>query len=78
MNPKLLRYGRGLAGLTQGELAELVGLDRTTINKYETGTLRMSNITRRGILEELEKRGMGPDQLVSLAEIIGEGVSIDE
>ena len=41
-----VRAGRVASGLTQQELADLTGLHRVTINRFETGQLdpRLSNV----------------------------------
>ena len=42
MNYQLMRYARKKAKITQDDLAALLGVNRATISKYETGTIKPS------------------------------------
>lgn len=70
MDGKTLRWARGLADLTQTKLGELLGLDASTIARYESGHIRMSKRTYDGILEILTSHGIGKGEISSLENIM--------
>lgn len=49
---------RELLGLKQGDLADLVGVARRTITKFENGEAAIKPATLNQIQAELEKRGI--------------------
>ena len=50
-----IRYWRKFAGMTQKDLAQKTGLDRETIQKYETGKLEPSKKTLRNVAAALDE-----------------------
>ena len=55
INAKLLRLARQDAGFTQAQAAEMVGVNRNTIVRYENGTSRPSPKTLRKLSEIYSK-----------------------
>ena len=45
MSPKELRELRNKANLTQQQLADLLNVDRMTINRWEAGKIKLDRIT---------------------------------
>ena len=49
--PQRVKSARGLRGLTQTQLAELIGVSFATVNRWENGQSRPNNLSWRRILE---------------------------
>ncbi|MFE1246068.1 helix-turn-helix domain-containing protein [Fictibacillus sp. NPDC058756] len=64
MDYKVIKSVRQIAGLSQSELAEAVGVDRSLISKIETGATPLQCHTKEAILKAVGKAG------VSLADCI--------
>ena len=58
LSGKQFAAARELLGLSQNDLATLVGLTRRTIGKFETGAAELKGSTLSLIRAELERRGI--------------------
>ncbi len=53
---RMIRAARGLLGLDQSQLAEIVGVDRRTIIRIEAGDIEPSNPRRREVHASIRDR----------------------
>ena len=61
-----IREAREIAGLTQAQLAELIGVSYASVNRWENGQSRPNNLAWRRIIDlELSPRGGGVQESIS-------------
>lgn len=53
---QLIKETRKAKGLTQKELGEILGLDKTTINKYESGTHNLTLETLSKLMDAMGEK----------------------
>ena len=53
MNTSMIRRARNIQGWTQAQLAEKLGIDRTTLSRVETGFVQPGSELRKRIVEVL-------------------------
>lgn len=59
-SPVTCRRVREQAGLTQNEVAELLGVERSTVTRYESGTRKPRGTVRLAYVDLLERMEMQP------------------
>ncbi|ARK23659.1 hypothetical protein SporoP37_02435 [Sporosarcina sp. P37] len=70
MSLMLIRIARHFSGLSQKELAELIGQSQNAVSRYELGTLSVSPKTERKLKQAFESAGIGQDELDFLQGVI--------
>jgi transcriptional regulator with XRE-family HTH domain len=70
MDSKILKLVRQVAGMSQRQLAEKVGINRSFISQVEAGTKRMSPATERKIKEAFHNEGITESDIALLMAIM--------
>lgn len=70
MQPILVKYCRIFCGLSQTELAELIGVHQSLIAKIEKGTVPMQSITERKLLEVFSDMGMNAESILQVKQML--------
>lgn len=69
MNSELFKHVRLIAGYSQTELAEIVGLTQSTIAKIEAGYAPIQSTTERKIREAFSDAGITETEIALLASV---------
>lgn len=70
MKPIMIKYCRQLSGLTQQQLAEMIGVDRSLISKIEAGTASMQPTTEIRMMKVFENAGIDTQLIYMINNII--------
>lgn len=62
-----IRDARISAGLTQNQLATKTGLNRSQIQKLESGDIKIENITARNLFAIADALGVDPRELLEVS-----------